>query len=291
VSRNRLGLLPQPHSKNGQAGTHRRFPSDRCVSTPIACRGLEDNPACAFGVLLYTLAAGICYSAFQALALELVGADNPVASTQYSLFLAASNAAIVYMTWIDGRAYKYLGLKGFFAVDAGASILAGFVFLFLLREKLARSVIIGRTVPVRIPGRGGVVLNVTVEVETLGIAVVRVGHGCGLRCPVLGDESAETAAVVPCPEHIQPGFAVAFFAGELVDPINAAVRHMRESSVIPVWGGHRSSMSDRSDEESFATARCLGGRLPLDFGLLLHPRFPRPIPETGCCQRLNPERK
>jgi MFS transporter, PAT family, beta-lactamase induction signal transducer AmpG len=101
----------------------------------------------AFGVLLYTLVAGICYSAFQALALELVGADNPVASTQYSLFLAASNAAIVYMTWIDGRAYKYLGVKGLFAVDAGASILAGFVFLFLLREKFASPVIATKPEP------------------------------------------------------------------------------------------------------------------------------------------------
>ncbi len=61
----------------------------------------------AVSVLLYNGIAGISYAAFTALALELVGLDNPVASTQMGLFTMVGNAAISYMTWLDG-----LGLPG-----------------------------------------------------------------------------------------------------------------------------------------------------------------------------------
>src|SRR5579859_7672804 len=65
------------------------------------------TPAFTYGVLAYNLAAGISYAAFSALGFQLVGKDNPVASTVLGLFAAAANGAIVYMTWFDGVGYRF----------------------------------------------------------------------------------------------------------------------------------------------------------------------------------------
>ncbi len=59
-------------------------------------------------------------------------------------------------------------------------------------------------VPVRIAYRRRVVLDVTVQIEALRIAVVRVGHCDGLGGPVGRHEPAEAAAIVAGTEHIEP---------------------------------------------------------------------------------------
>ena len=87
------------------------------------------------GVLAYNGIAGICYAAFSALSLELAGIGNPTAATQLGLFAAATNAAIVYMTWTDGQGYRLFGVRGLFLVDGFAGILASAGLMIFLRRR------------------------------------------------------------------------------------------------------------------------------------------------------------
>lgn len=89
-----------------------------------------------WGVLAYNGAAGVAYAAFSALGLQLVGNANPVASTVLGLFAAATNGAIVYMTWFDGLGYRLFGTRGLLCVDAGMSVTAATLLLFLVRYGL-----------------------------------------------------------------------------------------------------------------------------------------------------------
>ncbi|HWB83728.1 MAG TPA: MFS transporter [Bryobacteraceae bacterium] len=94
------------------------------------------------GVLAYNATAGISYAAFTALGLQLVGKDHPAASTQFALFGAAANGAIVYMTWVDGQGYRLFGARGLLFVDALASLCAATILLLVLRRagRLVRAV-------------------------------------------------------------------------------------------------------------------------------------------------------
>ncbi len=85
-------------------------------------------------VLLYNAIAGISYAAFTALALELIGTGNPVASTQMGLFTMTGNAAISYMTWFDGLGYHAYGVTGLLAADGCASLAAAVPLWFLVRR-------------------------------------------------------------------------------------------------------------------------------------------------------------
>jgi PAT family beta-lactamase induction signal transducer AmpG len=89
-----------------------------------------------FGVLAYNASAGACYAAFSALGFQLVGKDNPVASTLLGLFAAMLNGAIVYMTWFDGVGYRFFGATGLLCVDAGMSLLAAIPLFWLVRSAL-----------------------------------------------------------------------------------------------------------------------------------------------------------
>ncbi len=107
-------------------------------SVVLGCVG---HTAAAFtvGTLVYNGLTGICYAAFTALSLELVGNGNPTASTQLALFAAASNAAISYMTWTDGQGYRLFGLRGLFLTDGLAALGAGIPLLIFLRWRARRA--------------------------------------------------------------------------------------------------------------------------------------------------------
>jgi len=96
-------------------------------------------PTFTWGVLAYNGAAGISYAAFSALGLQLVGNRNPVASTVRSLFAAATDGAIVYMTRLDGMGYHMFGTRGLLCVDAGLSVAAAIPLLLLVRSGLGRA--------------------------------------------------------------------------------------------------------------------------------------------------------
>ena len=90
------------------------------------------------GALIYNGIAGIAYAAFNALGYQLVGQNSPVASTQLGLFAAATNLAIVYMTWADGQGFKYFGVRGLLLTDSLASMISAILLLSLLGSRLKR---------------------------------------------------------------------------------------------------------------------------------------------------------
>lgn len=90
------------------------------------------------GVLIYNGLTGVVYAAFNSLAFQLVGRSSAVASTQLGLFTAAINAAVVYMTWADGKGFKHFGVRGLFLVDALASAAALIPLLILVRRELGK---------------------------------------------------------------------------------------------------------------------------------------------------------
>jgi MFS family permease len=90
------------------------------------------------GSSLYLLVAGFCYAAFSALVLEVVGRAGASASTQYTLFTAAGNQAIGYVSIIDGKGYKHFGPRGLLGADAVAN-LVGIVFVVLMSTLVMRA--------------------------------------------------------------------------------------------------------------------------------------------------------
>jgi hypothetical protein len=66
---------------------------------------------------------------------------NPTAATQLGLFAAATNGAIVYMTWTDGQGYRLFGIRGLFLVDGFAWILASAGLMIFLRRRARKRAI------------------------------------------------------------------------------------------------------------------------------------------------------
>jgi MFS family permease len=89
----------------------------------------------AVGVATYALITGFCYSSFTATVLETIGKGGKAAATQYSLFVAAGNAAILYVGLVDTRFDKHHGVEGVIASDATLNI-AGVVILALVFWRL-----------------------------------------------------------------------------------------------------------------------------------------------------------
>jgi MFS family permease len=81
----------------------------------------------------YALAAGFAYAVFTALVLEVLGRRRHAAGTAYSLLVSSGNLPILYMTWLDGFAYKHgvpgSAVKSLMTTDAVAN---GGVALLLL---------------------------------------------------------------------------------------------------------------------------------------------------------------
>lgn len=89
----------------------------------------------AWGVMLYALITGLCYSAFTATVLETIGKGGKAASAQYALFVAAGNAAIAYTLKVDSAFHKAHGVEGVVASDAGLNVL-GVVVLAIVFWRL-----------------------------------------------------------------------------------------------------------------------------------------------------------
>jgi PAT family beta-lactamase induction signal transducer AmpG len=79
----------------------------------------------------YAIAAGLAYAVFTALVLEILGPELQAAGTAYSLFVAAGNVPIVYMTALDGAGYKRWHIHGLMGVDALANGLGALALLFV----------------------------------------------------------------------------------------------------------------------------------------------------------------
>jgi MFS family permease len=113
------------------------------ATTAIAAAVLPRTPTMfVMTTLVYNLAIGSIYAAYNALALEMTG-DSPVASTQLGLFAASINVNVNYMTRADGLGYHKAGVTGLYLVDGLASVVCIVPMLFLVRAERRR-----RTVPV-----------------------------------------------------------------------------------------------------------------------------------------------
>ncbi len=73
------------------------------------------------------------FSASNAITFDVIGPDNPLAATLFTLLISATNLPIAYMTFVDGWGYNNRGVTGAFLTDAGISLLACAAMFFLLR--------------------------------------------------------------------------------------------------------------------------------------------------------------
>lgn len=89
------------------------------------------------GAASYALTLGFCYAAFMALAFQLVGPDTAASATRFSLFMAAVNVPVVYMTRLDGWGYTHFGVRGMLLVDGLSNALFGVVFLLARSNRRA----------------------------------------------------------------------------------------------------------------------------------------------------------
>lgn len=95
-----------------------------------------------YGVLAYSFMTGVSFAAFAGMVLELVGSGAGV-TTKYALFVATSNQAISYVTWLDGRQdalgpFGLYGVRSTLMMDA-VTTFVGVVTLSLLFLWLRRS--------------------------------------------------------------------------------------------------------------------------------------------------------
>lgn len=75
------------------------------------------------GSLLYQLTTGFCWARFVALALEVIGPDNPDAGTWYSVLTSAGSLPVACMIWLDGQGFQRFGTHGLLWTDAAANVL------------------------------------------------------------------------------------------------------------------------------------------------------------------------
>jgi PAT family beta-lactamase induction signal transducer AmpG len=86
---------------------------------------LPRAPWC-FGVAITgeNLFQAMAFSAANAISFEVIGPENPLAATLFTLLMAATNLPITYMSWLDGHGYDWKGVTGSFTTDACISIAA-----------------------------------------------------------------------------------------------------------------------------------------------------------------------
>lgn len=133
-----VGALAGGYAANRVSRGHMYLLAGICASVCALAMAFAPHGPTEFivGVLVYNGIAGVVYAAFNALGYQLVGQKSPVASTQLGLFSAATNGAIVYMTWADGQGYEHFGVRGLLVTDGLASLISGALLLVLLRGQL-----------------------------------------------------------------------------------------------------------------------------------------------------------
>jgi PAT family beta-lactamase induction signal transducer AmpG len=101
---------------------------------------LHHTPA-TFGLAMIgeSVFQSLAFATSTAIAFDIIGRNNPLAATQFSLFSTAAIVPTVYMQVIDGRAYNWRGIGGSFLIDASLSLIAcalfSFIFFLLRRNR------------------------------------------------------------------------------------------------------------------------------------------------------------
>lgn len=78
----------------------------------------------------------LAFTTANAITFEIIGQNNPLAATTFTLLVAAENLPVTYMGILDGLGYDHGGLVGSFAVDAGISMSVCIVLAIVLRRWL-----------------------------------------------------------------------------------------------------------------------------------------------------------
>ena len=121
-----------------------------CALSALGMMAAPMGPATyAVGTLLYSLASGMCYTAYMALVLDVVDADLGTGATRFSILNSAGNLAVSYMTWADGQGYARFGPRGMLGVDGSAALLTA----VLLYSWVRRSPSIGASLEASAIGR------------------------------------------------------------------------------------------------------------------------------------------
>ena len=106
------------------------------VMVALLRAGWRTVPVFIAGVCSYNVMAGINYTATSALIFQIVGRNNPLSSTQYSISTAACNLAIAGAVALDGQGStlpgRWSGAAGELLVDALLSLVLGTVVLLLV---------------------------------------------------------------------------------------------------------------------------------------------------------------
>jgi MFS family permease len=91
--------------------------------------GSQTLPTYIAGSAAYAFVIGTSYASFMALALEMLGAETAGSGTRFTLFIAATNVPLVYMTWVDGAAHAAFGVTGMLVADGVANGVFGVLLL------------------------------------------------------------------------------------------------------------------------------------------------------------------
>jgi len=84
-----------------------------------------------FQAISYAIQVGIIF--------DVIGQDNPLAATTFSILTAATNVPVTYMMVVDGRGYQIAGVAGLLATDSGISIAVCFLLGLLLLHGRGRT--------------------------------------------------------------------------------------------------------------------------------------------------------
>jgi MFS family permease len=82
-------------------------------------------------VSVYTFTSGLCYAAFSAFVLEVIG--QGAAATKYNALASLSNVPIYYMTDIDGWAHDRWNSTRMFILESGLAVVSAVLFLGLVK--------------------------------------------------------------------------------------------------------------------------------------------------------------
>jgi predicted MFS family arabinose efflux permease len=89
--------------------------------------------------LVYAFFLGLAFAAFSSFVLETIG--RGAVATKYNIFASVSNAAIAYVTYLDGQALRVWGATGMLLADAaltGAGILVLLAIVVWMRRRPSR---------------------------------------------------------------------------------------------------------------------------------------------------------
>ena len=82
-------------------------------------------------VSVYTFTSGLCYAAFSAFVLEVIG--KGAAATKYNALASLSNLPIYYMTVIDGWAHDRWNSSKMLFTESGLAAVSAGLFLILIK--------------------------------------------------------------------------------------------------------------------------------------------------------------